>query len=118
MDCCYATSSFSIFILIAILLVFLWSIAVFIALFFDNLFYRSLKFDRTNTFDNFCVALTVLVLFFITAYLIKIAFLPDLEKRMFSIRNRGEKAAIDVTKRPESVGGALASDTTIAAGRF
>lgn len=113
---CTLTSSYSIFIAIVLLLIFLWSISSFVVIFLDNFFYRTIDFDITNTWDTLCVAVCVILLFLAFTYIVKYSgILPDLETRLIGVKAHGPKGAprgfgiIDVTQNAELQGGIVAS---------
>lgn len=111
---CYLTDTYSIFVVLIILLVLLWSCSTFFVIFFDNLFYKTLKYNSQDTFDSFCVAVIVLVIFLAITFIIRALFLPDLEKRMLSVDKREEKPTpkgmLDLARRLEVTGGSVTSD--------
>lgn len=110
------TNTYSIFILLILLLIFLWVCAPFVTIWYDNLFFRTLDFDITSTWDTFAVAVLVISIFLLFTYLLKyMGFLPSLEMRLLGVSNEekfdskrikggASEKVIDLSQNPELQG--------------
>ena len=115
--CWKLTNTYSIFVILVLLLVFLWCCAPFITIWYDNLFFRTLDFDITSTWDTFCVAVSVIMIFILMTYIIKYCgFIPALETRLIGVSDQEEtgvpkkvkggasEKVIDLSQSPELQG--------------
>lgn len=94
---CTLTNTYSIFITLIFVLVFLWVIASFGTIWLDNLFFRSLGFDITNTWDTFAVTVCVFLLFIFITFIIKyFGIVPNLEQRLLGVGSTEKKSEMKV----------------------
>lgn len=122
---CTLTNTYSIFITLIFVLVFLWVIASFWVIFLDLFFYKTVDFDVTSTTDTFCVAMCITIFFVILTYLIKYSgIVPNLEQRLLGVgsteKSREMKVKgpnyskfVDISDSLELQGGGIVSDDVI-----
>ncbi len=83
---CTLTNTYSIFLVLILVLIALWTIASFWVICLDLFFYKTLDFDITNTSDTFCVAVCITLLFVAITYFIKYSgIVPNLETRILGV---------------------------------
>ena len=115
---CTLTNTYSIFIALVFVLVFMWVIASFLTVACDLLFFKTLDFDITSTADAFCVAICIFLLFVFITFIMKyIGIIPNLEQRLLGVgsdsgdkKERGVKGPnyskfIDISDNLELQGG-------------
>lgn len=116
--CLTLTNTYSVFIMLVLVLVFLWVIASFATIALDNLFYRTLDFDITKTSDTFCVTVCIFLIFIFITYLIKyLGVIPNLEQRILGVGGNERKIKgpnyskfIDLSENLELQGGGIVNN--------